>query len=173
MALQNGASAAPLPTPYDIAPIPYFPSSPGLREWIAFVVLGLVALLLLQTRRAGGSGKPALHAPKVIAREALSRILAEASAAQISPEAMRRALFEASLVLRRLVGAATGVPAAELTSSELQAMAESETAPLSGPARDLIRVALTLDEYKFRPVEITREQLAASVRAAATIVEQF
>jgi|GEM_PF-1828408 len=103
------------PTPYDIVPIPVFPFSPGQREWLLLAVAGGVLLLTARiiplwfsTRRKD------LRAFALARRE-----IAALARAALTNEVTKNQISQASLIIRRLLGALNQADISAMSAAEL------------------------------------------------------
>lgn len=136
----------PLPTPYDIAPLPQFAYSPGLLVWLLLILVLLVGAfaIILSDRR--GHGRVAASA----IRQALAELdLCAQSLDSRSGEDLRHTLFRASLLARRLLAVLHDPSVVNLSPAELAAWAERTALP--APIARLARQIPELEALKFAP----------------------
>lgn len=143
----------PLPTPYDITPVPAIPYTPGFRDWIllgAFLA-GCGAFVFSFTRQRIRQSISPLES----ARSELTRLEESLPTAFL----MRNDCFSASQTTKRAIDAAfrTNLHAASL--DELQRLGESHT---SDTLRKIVHILAGWDVAKFGRCDetaIPREQL--------------
>ena len=131
----------PLPTPYDIAPIPYFPYQATSLLWIALFVVFVIAIALAFRPR---------KRPVVQLREDHEHPLRDA---ENSLERVRRSLrldpeevFNATRRLKRVLKDYEDLDFSSMSPAELRSSVVSDTATHSA---SLISCLVTLEEMKY------------------------
>ncbi len=137
------ATSDPLPTPYDIAPLPHFAFEPSASTWIIFGLAALaLALLALAIRYAGLRRQ----SPARAAQTLRSRLL---SMRAQSPQAnTRHTGEELSLLLRRFLASRFGASIPALSRTELE---DYYLRYPEKPWADLFRAVITLEDTKYSP----------------------
>lgn len=130
----------PIPTPYDITPVPYIPYAPGIRDWIVLAILLAVAgaaVIRLTRYRMTRSASPLESA-----QAELARIEETVPGAYLS----RAACFSASQITKRAIDAAFGTHLHAASLSEVQTLAASDP---SDTLREIAGILAGWDIAKF------------------------
>lgn len=143
----------PIPTPYDITPLPYIPYGPGLRDWIVLAliltVVGAIVFRITRHRLIRSAS------PLESARAELARL----EGAARGPYLSRAACFSASQMTKRGIDAAFSTTLHAASLSEIQSLASSHP---SETVREIAAILAEWDVAKFgRSDETTipREQV--------------
>lgn len=143
----------PLPTPYDITPIPHIPYAPGLRDWLilaSILAACAIALLSITRQRIRRSVSPL---------ERARTQLAHLEESLHGPHLSRANCFTASQTTKRAIDAALGTDLHAATIDELQALSESHP---SEALREIAGMLASWDRAKFGRTDetaIPREQI--------------
>ena len=138
----------PLPTPYDITPIPLFPIIPGTLAWLVVAALAVLVALLIARIPLSRRGSPA---------SAVSTAEKELRLLRSRDLDAKELLTGVSLVARRLLTALTSHNVRSCTAAEIRAGAAEQPEPL----RPLLLAAAEIEELRFLPA-LSRAQ--ANVR---------
>ena len=130
----------PLPTPFDIAPVPGVPFTPSLLLWLIVLGLLLIPCILVVIIGRRSSRKPL--APITLATRQLKELALESTTKQIASEA--------ALILKRLLAAQFGLAVEALSGEELTRMGMEERSEL---ARVLAPLIGELDQVRFSASE--------------------
>ena len=158
--MSTGAAAAPnpLPTPYDIVPIPYFPVEPGLLAWLAVGVAAILVGLLIARIPLSRRSAPA-SAVATAQREL-------AALSQRSPEA-KELLGEASLIIRRLLAALGAVNLRSASAPEIRQLSQSQPEQI----RPVLEAAARIEETRFLP-SVSQEVAEIEIEALSTALRE-
>ncbi len=132
-----------LPTPFDIAPPPYFPPEPGMSMWLG--VLALFAILITAAYIPRSKKKPKPKIDRLPFQEAETTLQKCAASKQVR----KHDLFELSRKLKAVIHAYEENDLSSLGPDELA------RATLQMPAPSLLaftRQVIELDRLKFEPV---------------------
>ncbi len=151
-----------IPQPFDIAPLPYIPSGPGLLEWLLFALLcGVgVAVVWLRSRpvrvvrKSPLVGQQVLHAVKNV------RTLLEGPSPR--PAFVKQLLGELSVLSRRSIwdldpSREELVRIETMTQSEISQVLEEYS---QIPSASLLRALLLVESYKYCPDRIIQTELS-------------
>lgn len=128
----------PIPTPYDIADIPFFPSSPGTIAWIASCVAVALLWLLSRARTAPSSTNfPQLRGV----------VLKEFDRYGTLPfEEMKKSLGPLSLLVRRYLAALSGYAFDAASPREIEALLQDEN---YSRFREVGNLLLAVEQLRF------------------------
>lgn len=130
----------PIPTPYDITPIPYIPYAPGLSDWIALAIIlaaGGVGIVRFTRYQMTRSASPL---------ESACAELARLDGTVVGPSLSRGACFSASQITKRAIDAAFGTNLHAASLSELQTLAASHPSDI---LREIVEILAGWDIAKF------------------------
>lgn len=150
--------APPIPTPYDILPLPRFAFVPEAQHWLVLIAVLLIFAVFsrLMLRRRNADGGALLDERTAIQRlEQLAEICADGGDPAVE------ALFSASLIVRRALSSKFDRDLTRLTCTELK-MAFDST-PLRGSA--LQSAVLKLERLKY--VREEPHEWGTAIRACA------
>lgn len=142
----------PLPSPYDILPIPYFAWAPSLAVWLILVVAVLVTAILI--RISAGKVQADFYGP------ALDAAIEEIKSILLSPkfnDELELARDKASIVGRRALAAVQSMPFASMGPEEIRAASED----LQGAIKKAALALKDIEElrYQSRDSELSREYI--------------
>jgi hypothetical protein len=149
------SGASPLPTPFDIAALPFFPWEPGRAAWILLAV-ALAAVVLgskwWSSRRDARS--PIESAFAQVANHFSALLIRESPPGAADMERV-------SLLLRRLLSLCEHADIAGLTPTELSALAQKKAEPAT---RELLSALGSVDTDRYLPPSSQRARSAARER---------
>jgi hypothetical protein len=137
----------PLPTPYDITPIPIFAYIPALSTWLVLLALGIVAAALAYGFGRGGRlRRERVNSYRLLLSE-LASLRAGMEAAAPTKFA-KDTISRLSLLLRRYITLRGGTAVWQLSPAELtQTIKGLQSAPL----KKLMQSVLALEQMKYAP----------------------
>jgi hypothetical protein len=149
----------PLPTPYDITPLPAFAYAPGLSDWLLVVgLLSVLCVLVFVVSRF--RGKRRSLDPFAVAISELGSLSANRG---MKP---KEALARASLLVKRLGEHLNAGPLPHMTPRELHTFVAQGTSP---ELIALINEAAAIDDLRFAP-EILPEEVQTRLRRLENLV---
>ena len=145
----RAATPQPLPTPYDITPIPFFPIVPGIVAWIIVAIIAMVIAAIIARVPLSRRGSPAS------ALNTAEKELRSLQSREIEPKEL---LSGASLIIRRLLAALTSLNLRSATAAEIREFAQAQPDSI----QSLLRAAATIEETRFIPA-VSREDASRFV----------
>ena len=140
-----------VPTPYDIAALPYFPASPGLLEWSIFFLCAaaLIGVAWIRNRAPRVDRVPPSVARQVL--HDLNNVVIAIEAPSLHAPTIKRLLAELSVSVRRSLPAKDALRFETMSAQEIERHV-AEGAELQHA--DLMRALLPLEAFKFIPDEL-------------------